>query len=66
MQSQFEMLPEVELDSPTKQIPRPTSEEFSLGDVLLVFENEFEVYRVLDHHSRWKSRDRDLVCLESE
>jgi hypothetical protein len=34
--------------------------------MLLVFENEFEVYRILDHHTRWKSRDGDLVCLESE
>jgi hypothetical protein len=51
---------------PTEQVPRPAPEEFSLGDMLLVFENEFEVYRILDHHTRWKSRDRDLICLESE
>ena len=51
---------------PTEQVPRPAPEEFSLGDMLLVFENEFEVYRILDHHTRWKSRDGDLVCLESE
>ena len=51
---------------PTEQVPCPAPEEFSLGDVLLVFENEFEVYRILDHHTRWESRDRDLVCLESE
>jgi hypothetical protein len=34
--------------------------------MLLIFENEFEVYRILDHHTRWKSRDRDLIRLESE
>jgi hypothetical protein len=34
--------------------------------MLLVFENEFEVCRILDHHTGWKSRDGDLICLESE
>jgi hypothetical protein len=50
----------------TEQVPRPAPEEFPLGDVLLIFENELKVYRILDHYTRWESRDRDLVCLESE
>ena len=51
---------------PTEQVPRSAPKEFSLGDVLLVFEDEFKVYRILDHYTRWESRDRDLVRLESE
>jgi hypothetical protein len=51
---------------PTEQVPRPTPKEFPFRDMLHIFENELKVSRILDHHTRRKSGDRDLVGLKSE
>ena len=51
---------------PTKQVPRPASEESTLCDMVLILENKLKGFRVLDYDTWRKAGHRDLVRLESE
>lgn len=50
----------------TKQIPRPSLEEISLGENTFILEHVLEVLGVVDHYARWECRDGDLEGLEAK